>query len=78
MFTDAISCIDQRLATVVCCPLQHKRDNSVQSFIFNIYHLRHNGKHMYHPLQYTKILHSAHKVYLCVLYDSHNKQRLFP
>jgi hypothetical protein len=24
------------------------------------------------------ILHSAHTVYLCVPYDSHNKQRLFP
>jgi hypothetical protein len=25
-----------------------------------------------------KTLHSAHTVYLCVLYGSHNKQRLFP
>jgi hypothetical protein len=25
MFTNAISCIDQGLAAVVCCPLQHKR-----------------------------------------------------
>jgi hypothetical protein len=29
-------------------------------------------------LQDTKTLHSAHTVYLCVPYDSHNKQRLFP
>jgi hypothetical protein len=26
----------------------------------------------------TKTLHYAHKVYLCVPYGSHNKQRLFP
>jgi hypothetical protein len=51
MLTDAISCIDQRLAAVVRCPLQHKCDNTVQSFIFNIYHLRHNGKHMHHPFK---------------------------
>jgi len=25
MLTNAISCIDQRLAAIVCCPLQHKR-----------------------------------------------------
>jgi hypothetical protein len=33
---------------------------------------------MYHLLQHTKTLHSAHTVYLCVLYGSHNKQQLFP
>jgi hypothetical protein len=27
---------------------------------------------------YIKSPHSAHTMYLCVLYDSHNKQRLFP
>jgi NADH:ubiquinone oxidoreductase subunit C len=26
----------------------------------------------------TETLHSAHAVYLCVPYGSHNKQRLFP
>ena len=30
MFTNAISCIDQRLATIVCCPLKHKRCCIVQ------------------------------------------------
>jgi hypothetical protein len=28
--------------------------------------------------KHTKTLHSAHTVYLCVAYGSHNKQRLFP
>jgi hypothetical protein len=35
------------------------------------------GYYMCHMLQRTKTLNSAHRVYLCVLYGSHNKQRLF-
>jgi hypothetical protein len=40
--------------------------------------LKPSGHYMYHLLWHTKILHSAHRVYLCVSYGSHNKQRLFP
>jgi hypothetical protein len=41
--------------------------------------LKHSGIYMYHLLYVTlKTLHSAHRVYLCVPYGSHNKQRLFP
>jgi hypothetical protein len=40
--------------------------------------LKPSGYHTYHLLQHTKTLHSAHTVYLCVPYGSHNKQRLFP
>jgi hypothetical protein len=32
---------------------------------------------MYHVLKRNETLHSAHTVYLCVPYDSHNKQWLF-
>jgi hypothetical protein len=39
---------------------------------------QHSGNYMYHILEHLKPMHSAHTVYLCVLYDSHNKQRLFP
>ena len=34
--------------------------------------------YMYHHVQYSTILRSAHTVYLCVLCGSENKQRLFP
>jgi len=33
---------------------------------------------MYRPIERSKILRSAHTVYLCVLCGSENKQRLFP
>jgi len=33
---------------------------------------------MYHQVQRKKILRSAHRLYICVLYGSKNKQRLFP
>jgi hypothetical protein len=32
---------------------------------------------VYVPCYLTQELHSAHTVYFCVPYDSHNKQRLF-
>jgi hypothetical protein len=41
-------------------------------------HLNPSGYYMYHLLLHTKTLHSGHRVYLCVPYGSHNKQRLFP
>jgi hypothetical protein len=37
-----------------------------------------SGNYMYHPLWQSVILHFAHRVYLCVSYDSQNKQLLFP
>jgi hypothetical protein len=40
--------------------------------------LKRSGYYMYHPREHSKTLHSAHTVYLCVPYGSHNKQRLFP
>jgi hypothetical protein len=40
--------------------------------------LKFSGYYMYHMLKRTKTLHSAQPVYLCVPYDSHNKQKLFP
>jgi hypothetical protein len=60
--------------------------SSCYYFILRKYFDQHNwvltlnpsGYYMYHPLEHTKILHSAHTVYLCVPYGSHNKQRLFP
>jgi len=33
---------------------------------------------MYHQVLHTQIKRSAHTVYLCILYESENKQRLFP
>jgi hypothetical protein len=33
---------------------------------------------MYHLLRHEKNLHVADEVYLCALYDCHNKQQLFP
>jgi hypothetical protein len=36
MLTSAISCIDQRLAAVVCCSLQHKRSYTVQGLFQTI------------------------------------------
>jgi hypothetical protein len=40
--------------------------------------LNHIGNYTHHLLQQQTTLHSAHTVYLCVPYGSHNKQRLFP
>jgi hypothetical protein len=37
-----------------------------------------SGYCTYHLFQHTKTLHSAYRVYLCALYGSHDKQRLFP
>ena len=37
-----------------------------------------SGYFMYHHFHHSTILRSAHTVYLCVLYGSQNKQRLFP
>jgi hypothetical protein len=48
----------------------------VQPFI--PHSLKPSGYYMYNLLYHTKTLHSAHTVYLCVPYGSHNKQRLFP
>jgi hypothetical protein len=39
--------------------------------------LKPNGYHMYHQALDPKILRSAHTVYLYVLYESENEQRLF-
>jgi len=47
-------------------------------YIFNIDPLKPSGHCMYHQLEHTQILRSAHTVYLCVLYGSQNKQQLFP
>jgi len=33
---------------------------------------------MYHKVQHSTILRSAHTVFMCVLYGSESKQRLFP
>jgi hypothetical protein len=44
----------------------------------NINPLEPNGYYMYHLLYHTKTRHSAHTLHLCVPYESHNKQRLFP
>ena len=35
------------------------------------------GYYMYHQVQHSQILRSAHTVYLCVLCGSENRQRLF-
>jgi hypothetical protein len=40
--------------------------------------LQTSGYYTYHLSLYTKTLHSAPRVYLCVPYGSHNEQRLFP
>jgi hypothetical protein len=42
--------------------------------------LLHNGiyTYMYHQVEHSSILPSAHTLYLCVLCGSQNKQRLFP
>jgi hypothetical protein len=37
-----------------------------------------SGYYVYHLRWHPKTLHSSHRVYLCVPYGSHNKQRLFP
>jgi len=37
-----------------------------------------SGNYMYHQFTHSQIVRSAHTVYLCVLYGSENKQRLFP
>jgi hypothetical protein len=36
-----------------------------------------SGYYVYHQVQRSQILRSAHTVYLCVLCGSQNKQRLF-
>jgi len=33
-----------------------------------------SGYYLYHKVEHSEILHLAQTVYLCVLYDSHNKQ----
>ena len=43
-----------------------------------INHLKPSGYYMYHQVEYSKIIHCIHTVYLCVFYGSQNKQRLFP
>jgi hypothetical protein len=40
--------------------------------------LKPSGNCMYHLLKQSVTLHFAHRVYLCVFYNSHNKQQLFP
>jgi len=40
--------------------------------------LKPSGYFMYHQDQHSKILHSAHTVYLHVLSRSQNKHQLFP
>jgi hypothetical protein len=50
----------------------------IRSIATAINPLEPSGYYTYHLLQHTKTLHSAHTVYLCVPYNSHNKQRLFP
>jgi hypothetical protein len=37
-----------------------------------------SGHYIYHQVQQSQILRSAHTLYLCVLCGSENKQRLFP
>jgi hypothetical protein len=37
-----------------------------------------SGYYMYHLLYHTKTRHSAHTLHICVPYESHNKQLLFP
>jgi hypothetical protein len=44
--------------------------------IFNL--LKPSGSTCTTCLKHNKTLHSAHTLYLCVPYGSHNKQRLFP
>jgi hypothetical protein len=53
------------------------RTASLEAF-FNSGPLKPNGHYIHHVLQHTKTMHSALRVYLCVPYGSHNKQRLFP
>jgi hypothetical protein len=40
--------------------------------------LQPSGHYIYHQIQHSAILRSAHTVYLCALCGSENKQRLFP
>jgi hypothetical protein len=58
-----ITCSVHVTSTVAWSP-----SNGCKQTPYCLQHARHN----------TKTLHSAHKVYLCVSYDSQNKQRLFP
>jgi hypothetical protein len=44
----------------------------------NFNHLNYVDNYIYNLLNIERTLHSAHTVYSCVPYDSHNKQRLFP
>jgi len=39
--------------------------------------LEHSGNYTYHVLTDSQTLHFIHTVYLCVQYDSHNKQQSF-
>jgi hypothetical protein len=54
------------------------KELSAFSFRAEVQPLRTQWFYMYHILQDIKPLYSVHRVYLCVPYGSHNKQRLFP
>ena len=47
-------------------------------YIFNTNTLKSSGHYMYHQDEHLQNLRSANTVYLCVLFESENKQRLFP
>jgi hypothetical protein len=51
------------------------RYSQTQNSMVLLNNLKPSGYYMYN---HTKTPHFAHRVYLCVPYDSHNKQRLFP
>lgn len=74
MLTNAISCIDQRLAAIICCPLQHNRCCTVQG--------------LFQTRQYDTTAVPLHTTYFnakkfcflptqhtCASCDSNNKQR---
>jgi len=73
MLTSAISCIDQRLPAIVCCPLQHNRCCTVQGLFQTIQYAttavplpttHFNTKQLcFLPTQHT-----------CVSYNSNSKQ----
>jgi hypothetical protein len=48
------------------------------ALIFSFNTLKHKGNFMCHQNYQLEIPRSAHRVYLCVLCGSENKQRLFP
>jgi len=74
MLTSAISCIDQRLATIVSCPLQHNRCCTVQGLFqttqyettaVSLANTHFNTKHLcFLPTQHN-----------CVSYNYNSKQR---